>query len=590
MKELQPGDLLDNFRIEKQLNISAVACLYRAVDLVYQDEVVLKIPLDDIKNNPVLFYHHQNEERISTLLQHPCVVKYLQRDISHQYLVMEYIEGSDLRALLKKQKKLSLDKTIELCCQIADGISHLHGQRILHLDLKPENILVTPDNRIKIIDFGLSNHLDQNDTLGNDFTGPKGTPYYIAPEQLCGVRNCMQSDIYSLGVILFEMLTGTLPFEKSTSLSKVRDRLRKDPVPPRYFDHSIPPAIQEIILKCLNRNPQQRYNDASHFKDDLQNHRFLPTGTQGHIVTKPLSLLSYFNFSCCATILHNTPRQQSQIQGTRQLLGCIADHESSDVVAECIRREALLHGGHITLLHVIEEDGVSGYEKYAMEVEGGTLSSRIDRYISTLKRYGLSPDLRLKKGNITEGILETAAQLQPDVIMIGPPRPRTFFDRILRNSVLDTIIGSGLHKVKIAQHPQPITPPQLMSLDNLSTKELEELELFFCDSWVHHLNWLIQLSHALLKGDELPVVIEESCCPLGNWLQSIKTIPKVEINWNDIENCHAEFHSALQIMALHSRQGNHEAMRNLYKYRAVPLAVEVRDLLKDVIHKLKLNN
>jgi serine/threonine protein kinase len=590
MKELQPGDLLDNFRIEEQLNTSAVACLYRAVDLVYQDEVVLKIPRDDIKNNPVLYYHHQNEERVSAFLQHPSVVRYLQRDISHQYLIMEYVAGRDLRSLLKKVKKLTLDGAIELCGQIADGISYLHSQRIIHLDLKPENILVSPDDTIKIIDFGVSNYLDQNDTLGNDFTGPKGTPYYIAPEQLCGVRDCLQSDIYSLGVILFEMLTGTLPFEKSTSLTKVRERLRKDPIPPRYLDRSIPPAIQEIILKCLNRNPLQRYNDARHLKDDLQNYRFLPTGTQGHIITRPLSLLSSFDFSSCSTILHNIPRGQSHESKARQLLGCIADHESSDVVVDCIRRDALLNGGHITLLHIIEDEDLSGYEKYAMEVEGRSLSSRIDGYISTLKKYGLSPDLRFKKSAIAEGIMETAAQLNPDIIVIGPPRPRTFFARLLHTSVLDTILGSGLHHVAIAQHPQPVIAPQLKNLNNITPDELENLQLFFCDSWVQHLNWLIQLSHALLKSDAKPAIVDASCCPLGLWMQSVKDIPEVKNNWNSIDNCHAEFHSALQIMALHSRQGNHEAMRNLYKYRAVPLALEVKDLLKDTINRLKSNN
>jgi len=208
------GDALDIFILRSELHKGAMATLFLAEDLLSRQKVVLKIPSDDILNQPILLYHYQNEERISRLLDHPGIIHFIHRQRSRQYLIMEYVQGDDLRSRVGSRHRLGLNTALALMIRLCEVVSYLHEHGIVHLDLKPENIICLKDSSIKVIDFGLASCRYLPDLLSCDLKNPQGTPWYIAPEQLLGERTDPRCDIYSMGMLFYEMLTGLLPWPR----------------------------------------------------------------------------------------------------------------------------------------------------------------------------------------------------------------------------------------------------------------------------------------------------------------------------------------------------------------------------------------
>ncbi len=588
MDPLSPGEHIDTYRITAILHDGEMARVYKASDLFYPETVALKIPLDDILNRPILYYQYQNEECIGRYLNHDRIVRFLRRDRSGIYLVMEYIDGEDLRVQLNKKRKLPLATACKYILQIAEGIEYLHSKSIIHLDLKPENIMVTPDNDIKILDFGLANHLTHDDLLASDLQGPKGTPYYIAPEQICGRRDYKESDIYSLGILFYEMLTAQLPHDRSKKLSRVRERIKRDPIPPRYYDPTIPPSIQQIILKTLARRPEERYRKIAEFIFDLTNHNTLPISVLGELVTKPLPFLWFFNFAGCSLIVDDS-QKADQVKQTsdRQILGCIIDHDHADLVIEQVKREVLLRGGAITLLVSTEEADSESLVKYSVEVEGKAFSKRLDHYIATLKRYNLEPILRIKEGEASEVITETARQICADTIILGPPRSPKGLAAIFGGSTIQKVIKHATAKVIIADAVSPAAPPFFSHHDELSEGLLAEIDLFLTDTWVHHLNWFSATSHGLLDGSLQHGQDDGATCHFERWLSRLPQASQwVELT-ADVAESHRKFHQAVLEMAETAEDDDLPKMIKLYHQKAMPLSAAFKEGLQKISRQLR---
>ncbi len=591
MDTLKPGERIDTYKIEAMLHDGEMAHVYKAFDLFYNETVVLKIPLDDILNRPILYYQYQNEECIGRYLNHDRVVRFLRRDRSGIYLVMEYIEGEDLRALLNEKKILPIATACNYILQIAEGVEYLHAKSIIHLDLKPENIMVTPDNDVKILDFGLANHLAHNDLLAYDLPGPKGTPYYIAPEQICGQRDYKESDIYSLGVLFYEMLTAQLPHDRSKKLSRVRERIKRDPIPPRYYDKNIPPSLQQIILKTLARRPEERYGSITDFILELKNHNTLATSVLGELVTKPLPFLWFFNFGGCSLIVDELKKVEKIKQtGDRQILGCIIDHDHADLVIEQAKREVLLRGGEITLLLSTVEEDIETLTKYAVEVEGKAFSKRLDKYITTLKRYNLDPILRIKKGEAVEVILETARQICADTIILGPPRSPKGLAALFGGSTIQKVIKQTTAKVIIADAVSPASPPFFSHASELSPALLAEIDLFLTDIWIHHLNWFSETSHGLLDGSAQHGQQDETTCHFGRWLARLPESSQWAGLTASVAEPHRKFHQAVIMMAEMAGDNDLPSMIKLYHQKAMPLSAAFKEGLQKISDQLRLQH
>jgi len=272
MNSFHPGDLLDHYRIENLVARSGMASIFRATDTRTGRIVALKIPHPEMEADIVLFDRFKREQEIGQKLDHPYVMKVLPNDDASQvYMVMEWVDGRLLRQVLGQQRKLPTDRAVDLTRKICEALEFIHKHGVVHRDLKPENIMVDEQDNIKLIDFGIAGHEGSRRLTFAKLSQLMGTPDYISPEQVKGKRGDGRSDIYALGVMFYEMLTGKVPFQGPNPFAIMNDRLLNNPIPPREIDPTISPELQEIIYRALERDPKNRYASAREFGQDLKN-------------------------------------------------------------------------------------------------------------------------------------------------------------------------------------------------------------------------------------------------------------------------------------------------------------------------------
>ena len=249
-----------------------MASIYRATDVRTGRVVALKIPHPEVESDPLFFDRFRREEDIGKKLDHPGVMKvYDDEERNRVYMVMEWVDGRLLRQVLIEQRKLPPERAVRIAGAICDALDYIHSQGVVHRDLKPENIMVDPDDHVKLIDFGIAGAAGARRLTFARITQAMGTPDYISPEQVKSKRGDARSDIYALGVMLYEMLTGEVPFRGPSAFAIMNDRLLNNPVPPRELNPEISPQLQEIIYRAMERNPANRYASAREFARDLRN-------------------------------------------------------------------------------------------------------------------------------------------------------------------------------------------------------------------------------------------------------------------------------------------------------------------------------
>lgn len=266
---IEAGSQIDSYRIDEPVARSGMATIFRATDLRDHRTVALKIPHPDLESDPILFDRFQREAAIGEKLSHPKIMRVFGgENRSRVYMVMEWCEGRLLRQILA-EGRISQDRAIRIATGVLEALEYIDANGVVHRDLKPENIMVDDNDNIKLIDFGIAGDSAARRLTYANFTAALGTPDYISPEQVKGKRGDGRSDIYALGVILYEMLTGKLPFSGPNPLAAMNDRLLNHPTPPRVAEPSISPQLQEILYRALERDPRNRYAKAQQFAWDL---------------------------------------------------------------------------------------------------------------------------------------------------------------------------------------------------------------------------------------------------------------------------------------------------------------------------------
>ncbi len=260
----------DRYEIIKLLGEGGMANVYLAIDTILNRKVAVKILRGDLANDEKFVRRFQREALAASSLSHPNIVEMYDvgEDNGNFYIVMEYIEGKNLKQLIKKRGVLTLSEIIDIMLQLTDGLSHAHDAYIIHRDIKPQNILILDNGMVKVTDFGIAMALNSSQlTQTNSIMG---SVHYLPPEQAAGKGSTIKSDIYSLGILMFELLTGNLPF-KGENAVEIALKHMKDPIPSvRKEKDYIPQSIENIIIKATAKNPKNRYDNAKEMYQDLK--------------------------------------------------------------------------------------------------------------------------------------------------------------------------------------------------------------------------------------------------------------------------------------------------------------------------------
>jgi len=270
LMNLHPGSEVDGFRVGEKIHVGGMAVLYRVEREGGEFPMLMKLPRLEFGSHPSCYVGFEVEQMILEKLTGPHVPRWVTKG-SHEdtpYLVMEYIEGRSLHEYAD-HAPLPADEAARLVAALATAVHDLHRQEVIHLDIKPANVLYRQDGRAVLVDFGLARHGHFPDLVEEEFHKPVGTSAYISPEQIMGNRNNPRSDLFAIGVILYQLCTGRLPFGEPATLSGFRRRLFLDPLPPRRWVPGLPEWMQEIILHCLEVDAEIRYSTAAQLAFDL---------------------------------------------------------------------------------------------------------------------------------------------------------------------------------------------------------------------------------------------------------------------------------------------------------------------------------
>jgi serine/threonine-protein kinase len=274
MREINVGENLDQYELIDLIARSGMASIFKAHDRFNSGATVaIKVPYMQFESDVVFFSRFEREEDVGKRLDHPNIVKVLTpRHKSRMYIAMEYVEGISLRALMHDNPQMEPERALNLARQICEALVYMHGQGVVHRDLKPENVLVDESGHghVKIMDFGIALDESARRLTWSGLSSTIGTPDYMAPEQVNGRRGDARTDIYALGTILYELLTGNLPYSGGNVYNMMRAKTNEDPQRPRVFRPDIDPQIEEIILRAIERQPRDRYAAAADMLADLR--------------------------------------------------------------------------------------------------------------------------------------------------------------------------------------------------------------------------------------------------------------------------------------------------------------------------------
>jgi len=269
----QPGQKIDHYKIVESLGQGGSSHVYLAQDQQNDQQVVLKFPNVEEIGSMDVFARYQREMKIGKHLSHPLIQHHLNLNEtrSAEYLVLEYLRGHNLREAMKKQapELFPLDEVIRIMRQVAEILVSVHEQGVIHRDMKPENILLLECGDVAVFDFGISQWKGERLLRWRGFSTPIGTPCYMSPELLQARAGSVQSDIYAVGAVLYELLCGRTPFEEHNDFNFITEHISHDPPDILTFNPTLSPALATVVMRALRRDPRKRYASMQALLNDL---------------------------------------------------------------------------------------------------------------------------------------------------------------------------------------------------------------------------------------------------------------------------------------------------------------------------------
>ena len=265
------GQLIDNrYKIIKSIGEGGMANVYLAFDTILEREVAVKILRGDLAEDEKFVRRFQREANSASSLKHPNIVEVYDvgEDDGKYFIVMEYINGKTLKSLIKKRGILTLEEVIDIMLQLTSAVSCAHDSYIIHRDIKPQNVMILEDGRVKITDFGIAMALNNNELTQTNSV--MGSVHYLPPEQASGSGSTIKSDIYSLGILMFELLTGKLPFKGENAVEIAIKQMREQIPSVRSISPDIPQSVENVVLRACAKNPKNRYENAREMFEDIK--------------------------------------------------------------------------------------------------------------------------------------------------------------------------------------------------------------------------------------------------------------------------------------------------------------------------------
>lgn len=270
--------LSGRYVLQEVVGTGGMSVVYRATDLKRRCDVAVKVLRRELMGDPAFVKRFEHEARAVSRLDHPNIISLMDvgQDGDVRYIVMEYVPGYTLKQFIAQRGRLAPNEAINITREILSAVSHAHKQHIIHRDLKPQNILLADDGMVKVSDFGIAQQKDSGNTI--NASEVLGSVHYISPEQARGFGISEQSDLYSVAVMLYEMVTGRVPFDGETPTAIAVKQIKEKPIPPRQFEASVSPALEEVILKGMEKDPRRRYQSANEMASDLLHAMRAPSG------------------------------------------------------------------------------------------------------------------------------------------------------------------------------------------------------------------------------------------------------------------------------------------------------------------------
>src|SRR5215469_10742034 len=271
----QPGQRIDHYEIIRLLGRGGASRVYLAQDRRALQQVILKFPDDDVIGGAAVFERYKREAEIGNRLSHPNIQRHLNRgeQRSREYLVLEYLRGRTLRAAMREYAPQLLPTTevIPILLHVCAALTYAHEHRVIHRDIKTENIMLLEHGEVKLLDFGIAVLHGEHRARWHGFSSPVGTPDYMAPELWSGAPGSAQSDIYAMGVVLYELLCGRTPFEEHDGFALITRHISHDPPDILEFHPALSPALATVTMRAVRRDPGKRYASVRDLQHDLDN-------------------------------------------------------------------------------------------------------------------------------------------------------------------------------------------------------------------------------------------------------------------------------------------------------------------------------
>lgn len=267
------GIILDNrYKIGEKIGVGGMAVVYKGEDTLLGRTVAIKILHQNFANDEEFVARFKREAQAAGKLSHPNIVSMYDVgvDQGYNYIVMEYVEGETLKEYIERKHKVSIDDAVKYTIAIGEGLEHAHAMGIVHCDIKPHNIILTSSGRVKVTDFGIARAMNTANTMMYDSGSVMGSAHYLSPEQASGKSVSGSTDIYSLGVVLYEMLTGQVPYEGDTAISVAIKHVREKLTPPSQLNPAIPTLLESTVMKALEKDPANRFSSITEMISDLR--------------------------------------------------------------------------------------------------------------------------------------------------------------------------------------------------------------------------------------------------------------------------------------------------------------------------------